>query len=328
MKANEMIDRYVHEVGRHLPRKNREDIQMELRSLLQDTLDEQLAGSDLEPSTKMVAELLREFGSPEDMAARYRPEEVLIGAQLFPIYKLVITIVLAIVAAVHLFGVLYVLLQGEMADLGKTLLESLFSFGQFAFLNLGLITVVFAVVERVEGDELGIETKKATDWDPYQLPPVKDPDRINRFEMIVGIIFAALFIVAFNFFFEVIGFIDFTGEDRGVIPLLAGEFRQHVPWLTASWILDSLLKVAVLARGRWLRQTRWLQVAVDSFGIFVLFRIFISTTISVVPFFTTIAKGIILLIMIIGVLEILGLLYRLLFGRPFVPNNFFKSRLA
>jgi hypothetical protein len=327
MKANEMIDRYVHEVGRHLPRKNREDIQMELRSLLQDTLDEQLAGSDLEPSTKIVAELLREFGSPEDMAARYRPEEVLIGAQLFPIYKLVITIVLTIVAVVHLLGVLYALL-GETPDLGQTLLKSLFSFGQFAFLNLGLITVVFAIVERVEGGELEIEAKKATDWDPYQLPPVKDPDRINRFEMIAGIIFAALFIVAFNFFFEVIGFIDFTGEDRGVIPLLAGEFRQHVPWLTASWILDSLLKVAVLARGRWLRQTRWLQVAVESFGIFVLYRIFISTTISVVPFFTTMAKGIILIIMVIGVLEIAGLVYRLLFGRPFVSNNFFKSRLA
>lgn len=40
MNANEMIERYVHEVGRHLPRKNREDIQMELHSLLQDTLEE------------------------------------------------------------------------------------------------------------------------------------------------------------------------------------------------------------------------------------------------------------------------------------------------
>jgi hypothetical protein len=328
MKANEMIDRYVHEVGRHLPSKNREDIQMELRSLLQDMLEEQTAETDSEPSTKSVAEILREFGKPEDIAARYRPEQVLIGAQLFPIYKLVITIVLTIVAVVHLVGVLYVLLQGETAGLGQTLLNSLFSFGQFAFINLGLITVVFAIVERVEGGELEIETKKATDWDPYQLPPVKDPDRIDRFEMIVGIIFAALFIVAFNFFFEVIGFIDFTGEDRGVIPLLAGEFRQHVPWLTASWILDALLKLFVLAQGRWQRQTRWLQVAVDSFGIFVLYRIFISTTISIVPFFTTIAKGIILLIMVIGVLEIIGLLYRLLFGRPFVSKTFFKSRLA
>jgi hypothetical protein len=323
-----MIDRYVHEVGHHLPRKNREDIQMELRSLLQDMLDEQTADSDSEPSTKSVAEMLRELGKPEDIAAKYRPEQVLIGAQLFPVYKLVITIALTIVAAVHLFGVLYVLLQGETADLGSTLLNSLFSFGRFAFLNLGLITVIFAIVERVEGGELKLETKKAADWDPYQLPPVKDPDRINRFEIIVGIIFAAVFIVVFNFFFDVIGFIDLTGEDRGVIPLLAAEFRQHVPWLTASWILDSLLKVVVLAQGRWQRPTRWVEVGTELFGIYVLYRILASTNIAVVPLFTIIAKGIIISIMVIAIFEVLSLLYRLLWGRPFPAKYFYKSRTA
>ena len=35
----DLIDRYVHEVGRYLPRKNRADIQAELRSLLIDTLE-------------------------------------------------------------------------------------------------------------------------------------------------------------------------------------------------------------------------------------------------------------------------------------------------
>ena len=39
----ELIDRYIYEVGRHLPRKNRGDIQAELLSLLMDSLD---AGED------------------------------------------------------------------------------------------------------------------------------------------------------------------------------------------------------------------------------------------------------------------------------------------
>ena len=328
MKANEMIDRYVYEVGRHLPRKNREDIQMELRSLLQDRVDEQTADTDSEPSTKSVAEMLRELGKPEEIAAKYRPEQVLIGAKLFPIYRIVATIALVVIAAVHLLGLLFLLLQGQTADLGQALLNSLFSFGRFAFLNLGLITVIFALIERWGGDDFKLEVEQTAEWDPYQLPPVKDPDRINRLELIAGIFFAALFIIAFNFFYDWIGFIDLTGEDRGIIPLLAIDFRQHIPWLTASWALDSLLKLVVLAQGRWQRQTRWLQVAAESFGVFVLYRIFNSTTISIVPFFTLIAKGIILLIMVIAILEIIGSLYRLLFGRPFISENFFKSRLA
>ena len=326
MNANEMIDRYIHEVGQHLSRKNREDIQLELRSLLQDSLDEQMADSRQEPSTKMVAELLREFGSPEAIAARYRPEQVLIGTKIFPVYKLVVTITTAVVAAIHLFGVAYVLLQGETADLGQTILSSLLSFGQTIFLWLGLFTVIFAIVERVEDGALDFELNKAADWDPYQLPPVKDPDRINRLEMIVGIIFAALFIVAFNFFFDAIGFIDFTGEDRGIIPLLAAEFQQHVPWLTASWLLESLLKVVVLAQGRWQRSTRWAQVGSELFGIYVLYRILVSTAISVVPFFTVAAKGVITIVIIVASLEVLSILYRLLVGRPFSPSNLYKSR--
>jgi hypothetical protein len=329
MKAHEMIARYVHEVGRHLPSKNREDIQMELRSLLQDMVDEQTADPHTEPSTKIVAEILREMGKPEEMAAKYRPPQALIGAQIFPIYKLVITIVLTIVAAVHLFGVLYALLQGETAaDLGSTVLESLISFGRMAFLNLGLITVIFAVVERVEGGELGFETKTDTDWDPYQLPPIKDPDRIDRFEMIIGIIFAALFIVAFNFFYEWIGFVDLTGDDRSVIPFLAPEFQQHVPWLTASWVLDSLLKVVVLAQGRWQRTTRWIQLIIEGFSVFVLYRILVTTPIAIVPIFTTVTKGIIILVIVIVILEMLTILFRLLFGRPFIVTNYFKSRTA
>jgi hypothetical protein len=69
MEANEMIDRYVHEVGQHLPGKARADIKMELRSLLLDMLDEQ---SDGQPTPKMAAAMLRDFGHPEEIAAQYR----------------------------------------------------------------------------------------------------------------------------------------------------------------------------------------------------------------------------------------------------------------
>ena len=38
----DLIERYVHEVGRHLPHKVRKDVQDELRSLLSDSLEERL----------------------------------------------------------------------------------------------------------------------------------------------------------------------------------------------------------------------------------------------------------------------------------------------
>jgi hypothetical protein len=39
MTADELLDRYVHEVGRNLPRAQRADVVAEIRSLLSDSLD-------------------------------------------------------------------------------------------------------------------------------------------------------------------------------------------------------------------------------------------------------------------------------------------------
>lgn len=250
MEANELIDRYIHEVGRRLPRSKREDITLELKSLLLDTIEEQTADTDQQPTTKMVAEYLRQFGSPEEIAANYQPETVLVGPQLFPYYQLILTVVLTVVAAANLVGLISQLIQGNIVNINQALIRVLFSFGETALFNIGLMTLIFAGLERLNGVEFDFAPKKTAEWDPYQLPPVEDPDRIDRFEVISSIFFAALFIITFNFFNDLIGYVDLS-EVEGFIALLAPEFNRHIPWLTASFAIDALINVFVLAKGRW-----------------------------------------------------------------------------
>ena len=59
-----LIDKYIAEVGKHLPRKNRADIEAEIRSTLEDMLDERKQAKD-EAEETMVVELLKEFGPPQ-----------------------------------------------------------------------------------------------------------------------------------------------------------------------------------------------------------------------------------------------------------------------
>jgi hypothetical protein len=328
MKANEMIDRYVHEVGQHLPSKSRQDIQLELRSLVQDTLDEQAADSGTEPTTKMVAAVLQEFGRPEEIAAQYRPTQALIGSNLLPAYKLVLTIVISVMGGLHLLGLLFSISQNEIANLGGTLINLVFSFGQSAFVNIGIITLIFAGLERLNVGVYAWPASAPTTWDPYQLPPVKDPNRINRFEIIAGIFFSVFFIILFNFFYEWVGFIDLAGDERGVIPFFAPEFSQFIPWLTASWAVDTLLKIVVLAQGRWNRSTRIAELGTASFGLYVLYLIYNSPTITIVPFFTTAAHGILAIVLVIVMLDLLSKVFRLLFKRPVSSAIPFKSKFA
>ena len=61
-----LLDRYIHEVGRYLPRKKRGDIQAELRSSIVDSLEDRF-GPD--PEESQVVELLQELGKPREVAA-------------------------------------------------------------------------------------------------------------------------------------------------------------------------------------------------------------------------------------------------------------------
>src|SRR5512145_107923 len=101
-----LIDRYIAEVGKHLPRKNRTDIEAEIRSTLEDMLDErmQASGAKGPADDATVMALLKEYGSPREVAGTYATHPYLIGPRLFPIFEMVVKIVFAVVATVSLIG--------------------------------------------------------------------------------------------------------------------------------------------------------------------------------------------------------------------------------
>jgi hypothetical protein len=311
MEANEMIDRYVHEVGQHLPNKARADIEMELRSLLLDMLDGQ---SDKRPTPKMAAAMLRDFGHPEEIAARYRSEEYLIGPNLFPTYTAIIKIALSIIGVLHLLGLGFVLWQNDGAAFIDQALSFIFSYGQAAIISFGIITLVFAVIERTVGETLTMPEQAKT-WDPFQLPPVKDPDRVNRGEMVVGIIFLLAFVSWLNFFPDWFGGADFGDNELGIFTLFTAESLRLIPLFSAALLLDVMLKTGVVLQGRWYRPVRWLELLVDGFGLYVMYRFFILEAIVVVPFLNVVAKIVVAIILIVGIWELAVKLFRLL-GKP------------
>lgn len=210
MEASELIERYVYEVGHSLPRKTRDDIQMELRSLLMDDLEER--AGDKEPTVEMAAQMLVEYGKPETMAARYQLEQYLIGPQLFPFYRMVILIVLAAVA----FGLLISFGIGSVASGMEDILSTVWSYlsailqgGISAF---AITTIIFAVIERFSGDKFN--TDDESEWDPYDLERVKENDcsRIKKPELVAGIVFYIFIIVLFNFYPHWIGMVNTLGE--------------------------------------------------------------------------------------------------------------------
>jgi hypothetical protein len=71
MNAQELIESYVDDVALRLPRKFRNDVGLELRALLNDELKAAAADAGRVPDADMTMAMLRAFGRPEDVAARY-----------------------------------------------------------------------------------------------------------------------------------------------------------------------------------------------------------------------------------------------------------------
>lgn len=311
MNNQNLIERYVQEVGRNLPRRMRADVELELRSLLADSLDE----NPTTDSDESIIELLEELGPPAAFAANYLPQRYLIGPTLFPFFKNVLTIVISVIGAIYLILTIVNLISGSYPSGFWPLVDWLFSrvwgFGETAVYIFGIIALVFSVLEWFGAGETHEE------WDPQGLPEVKDPDQLKKGELIFGVVATTLALIAINFFPEWISLVDLAGEELGVRVLWADGFYPYVPWFTALWIGEIALKIFVLQYGRWQTITRWIEFGLQIFALNILYRITQGPAVLTPEFFDSALKGILIVVIFITVIDSIVKLYRLITR----PNN-------
>lgn len=313
----DLFDRYVHEVGQRLPRRMRADVEAELRSLLSDALEERARAGGAAADARLAEQVLREFGPPREVAARYAPEpQYLIGPGLFPAYVLTLKIAGVAVAAVFLFLVILTLVRSGSAGAGLPVLLPLFRVAgrtlYGAFFNLGLLTLLFAIAERVL---LRRETTGEA-WNPATLPPVDDPDRISALNLIFSAYAIVALVILFNFFPQWVGIWNSSDGQWSVFPLLRREFSMHLPLLNLWWGLAFALDLIVLRHGRWRRGTRWARLALGVLGAIVLLVILLGPP---VFRFDTASKSVLAVPLFIAMIETGVRLYRLLNRGPSEP---------
>ncbi len=310
METNELIERYIAKVGENLPRKNREDITLELKSLLYDDLEERAGGEA--PTKEMTADMLHDFGNPETIAAKYQPERYLIGPDLFPVYRVVITVVLIVITVVFSIPMLISFITYGFNDIGSWLSSMIFEFGQALLINFAWLTIAFAIIEKVKGDRAAVDPNKDEDWDPYALEPVENPNRIKRAELIAGIVLSLCAIIIFNFFPQWLGMVKNPDEVNVIIPILTPQFLSFVPLLTVYWILEILFKLVLLRQGEWQPATRWLELALGLFSLYINYQILTGGPITTMSWLDLIIKFGLGIGLIVGVFESIHRLYKII----------------
>jgi hypothetical protein len=183
-----LIDRYIEEVGRHLPEKNRSDIEAEIRSMVDDMVEER-SGSAAKPvSEKTVAETLEQLGDPRLLAAKYAPpKRYLIGPAWYDFYIAALQRVLY--TAVPVLAVIRFMLS-----ITENPLDFIGAVGDAvgSAFNVGLqilfwVTFVFVLLERSDEVPDGPRTADKGAWTVARLPKRSRQRQISISETVMNI---------------------------------------------------------------------------------------------------------------------------------------------
>jgi hypothetical protein len=267
MSEYELIDRYIAEVGKDLPRKTRLDIEAEILSGIEDMLRERCEKTGKPVDTGMIVEVLKEYGAPRKVAASYQPERYVIGPKLFASFLTVVQVVLPIVAAIALvkLGISLGQIEPTFENVFETVFLGIAGFFGTAFTALGSILVLFAIIQQT----LPEFKEKAGEWDPRKLPAATPRNRVDAAATLLEIFGAGLAIVIFNFLPQTInmgyypdgswwvGILSTTTGEAWSTTILSDAFFGYLPALTILWALTIVLDVALLSRGRWETWSRW-----------------------------------------------------------------------
>ncbi|MBK8027188.1 MAG: hypothetical protein IPK19_38815 [Chloroflexi bacterium] len=264
----ELIDRYVYQVGLYVRPKERAEIEAELRSQIQDQLDDRYGAS---PTEAEVAAVLQQLGDPRTMAASYGGEQYLVGPDLYPFMMTVLRFGLPLVPAVVVIAnILGTVLSPEGGDWLGLLVGSIFTAAQAALIFFAIVVVFFAILQH-SGEEL--RSVAMTAFNPLELPQVNDPRAVDRFESAVGIALGTLVGIAILYFLQVGGLtLRFNLSDPGEVLPVPTAWLVVLLFTTFGTVLITLW---ALIRRRWSLGTWLAETVLELVGMvglyFVLF---------------------------------------------------------
>jgi hypothetical protein len=266
----DLIDKYIAEIGRYLPRKNRVDIEAEIRSTLEDMLEErrQAKGGrnqSNEAEEMMVIDLLKEYGSPQAVASSYQTHQhqYLIGPRLFPIFTLVSRVVFTVLIVLSLIG-----LGTELFKAGFTSTGIFSSVGEWLTSTLsglmtafGYIVLVLMIIDRTT---FGRNFEKETEeWDPRELYSAPDPDQIDPPDHIFTLIFTFLGLAILNLYPNLISIRFLNDNTWTSVPIFTETFFRFLPWINIMGLLQIGFNGYMLSQREWRTPVRILSIVMD-----------------------------------------------------------------
>jgi hypothetical protein len=280
--VSDLVQRYLCAVGEELPRNLRADVTRELRTLVEDKLEDRARILGKPVDVPLAAYVLQEIGEPGEVARRYDPSpQYLVGPRFYPAFVKIGKIGLAGLAILVLLTT--VLGHAFTPEGARSLLtwgtlgRVLARYFQMAITLFGEAVIVLAILERTK---LGQKIAPSGRWDPLELPeaPEAEEDRVTVVGAAVDVCLMILFAVVLNFFPQWVGVIMVNKAGPTFVRLT--DMGVYLPILAINvWLaLALVLKLTVLRQLRWTTPTRWADVGLGLLGAAILLEVAARST--------------------------------------------------
>ncbi len=264
MKKEELIERYIYAVTRYLRKSEKEDIAKELKSIIDDMIEEQYG--DKEPNEYQIKAILSELGTPLELYEKYSQDgkECLIGAPYFGIYKFVIKLVTAcVIFGMFIAGCLTVMNEQPVwYEAIATIIAPVFGGVLSGF---AIVTIIFAYLYR---KQVKIDAVFDSLDNLPQLP--KKEDKISGVSVLVGIIISILFTTLFLVCPQILCAVNTKNNE--VIPIFNVDFIRQTWYLIVIFaVLGIGREIMKLIEGRYTKRLMLVTIVTD--GLSAVFTI-------------------------------------------------------
>ena len=239
MRVEEVLERYVRDVANQLPIRMRSDVALELASLLREELRAKAERLGVAPDEKLAIEVVRDYGKPNEVAARYHPKWAIIDPSDTRNFLLTVIVGGAVLVAASVPAALLTPAKARGVD-------------SLLLWWIGAAVVFF-----------GLKSWMLRRWpDRYVWKPKPDPDQVSRLGMI-GLIL--LIGVAMEIYADPQRtFAMLTGNPQlgAWLQYDAGFRSQRMPWLFVVWVAQAAMLAVLAIRGRWTPLLRQVDLAI------------------------------------------------------------------
>jgi hypothetical protein len=241
MHADEVIESYVGDTVQLLPRRQRDDVAAELRTLLNEELNARARESGRPPEGDLALALVRGYGPPNEVAARYQPPWSVIDPADTRSFLRAAVVGAGALLVLGAFGTQLTPVPGT-ADV--------VALGILAW--LGLLVVAFGVKGWVRRS-----WPSAAPWKP------RDRDRVNRVGTAVLVPVATLVVLLYAAPAWVLDRVSGGRLDSSWAAYTADFEASRLPWFVGCLAGLLALRSFVAVRGRWCRCTRLANIGLN-----------------------------------------------------------------